>query len=65
MQNVKKTERSINAKGKKIGIVVSRFNEGVTGELLESARKGALEFGIAAKDIIVVSVAGAVEIPYA
>lgn len=46
-----------------IGIVVSRFNESVTEPLLEGARTYLLSKGYAEKDMIIVHVPGAYEIP--
>lgn len=56
-------EGSVNGEGRRIGIVVARFNEQVTRELLAGAHAGLLEHGVADDDITVVRVPGAWEIP--
>ena len=61
--------RRFNFKDKKItfpiGIVVSRFNEEVTGKLLAGAHQRLQELGFDEGQITVVDVPGAVEIPIA
>src|SRR5450432_3519108 len=70
----KNTERTIRAKtvagkldatGLRFGIVVSRFNEFITDRLLRSAYDGLLRSGAVEKDIHIVRVPGAFEIPSA
>ena len=51
--------------GMRIGIVWSRFNEELVRGLVTAADKQLVELGVAAKDIDVVSVPGALEIPLA
>jgi 6,7-dimethyl-8-ribityllumazine synthase len=58
-------EGSLNAAGKRFAIVVSRFNAFITERLLLSACDGLLRSGAAKKDIAVVRVPGAFEIPSA
>lgn len=55
----------LRADGLRVGVVVSRFNEVVTRRLLEGAEDGLLRHGVAAEDIDVAWVPGAVEIPLA
>ena len=52
-------------KGKRIGIVVSRFNDLITKQLLEGARDCLLKNGVETDDIVVAWVPGAWEIPAA
>ena len=52
----------VDASGFKIGIVVSRFNQGITDTLLEGALEALAEHGADQKLIEVVSVPGALEI---
>ncbi len=54
-------------KGKKlsIGIVQARFNAAITDELARSCREELLLLGVAEKDISIVQVPGALEIPVA
>ena len=47
----------------RLGIVASRFNEDISGKLLDRARAEAEKLGI--KDCVVVKVPGALEIPLA
>jgi 6,7-dimethyl-8-ribityllumazine synthase len=49
--------------GLRIGVVWSRFNEPIVRQLLTACDKQLVEQGVAAKDIDVVSVPGALEIP--
>ena len=47
----------------RVGIVVGRFNELVTRQLLQGARDGLLRHGVSADDVDVAWVPGAFEIP--
>ncbi len=58
-------EGELDASGKRFAIVVSRFNAFITERLLLSAFDGLLRTGAAKKDIPVVRVPGAFEIPSA
>jgi 6,7-dimethyl-8-ribityllumazine synthase len=49
----------------RVAIVVSRFNDFVTGRLLDGARAALGEAGVAAADVEVLHVPGAFEIPMA
>ena len=49
----------------RVAIVVSRFNDFVTGRLLDGARAALADAGVAAADIEVLHVPGAFEIPMA
>lgn len=49
--------------GLRVGVVWSRFNEPIVQELLTACDKQLVELGVAAADIDVVSVPGALEIP--
>jgi 6,7-dimethyl-8-ribityllumazine synthase len=51
--------------GLRIGIVWSRFNEEIVKALVTACDKQLVELGVAAEDIDVVSVPGALEIPLA
>jgi 6,7-dimethyl-8-ribityllumazine synthase len=55
----------LNAQGRAFGIVVARFNDFVTGKLLEGAVDTLVRMGAAEGDITVVWVPGAFEIPVA
>ncbi len=55
--------RSLSGKGLRFGIVVSRFNRGITVRLLEGARRGLRAAGV--EGIVVQWVPGAFEIPLA
>jgi len=56
-------EGELQAKGLKFGIVISRFNEFITGKLLDGAKDALLRHGAKEDDIEVVKVPGAFEIP--
>ena len=62
---VRAIEESLDATGKHFAVVVSRFNAFITERLLLSACDGLLRSGAKQKDIAVVRVPGAFEIPLA
>ena len=62
---LKALEGKLNADGKRFAIVVSRFNAFITDRLLQSAFDGLVQCGAKAKDIKIVRVPGAFEIPSA
>jgi len=55
----------LQAKGLKFAIIVSRFNDFITGKLLDGAVDALLRHGARDEDIDVVKVPGAFEIPLA
>lgn len=63
--NVPALEGRLDASGKRFAIVVSRFNSFITERLLLSACDGLIRTGARKKDIDVVRVPGAFEIPSA
>lgn len=56
-------EGNLDARGIKIGIIVSRFNNFITEKLLDGAVEGLKSHGSEADDITVIRVPGAFEIP--
>jgi 6,7-dimethyl-8-ribityllumazine synthase len=64
-RQVRKIQGSRSARGLKFGIVVSRFNEALTRELLDNALKALKARGAILKNIYVVHVPGAFELPLA
>jgi 6,7-dimethyl-8-ribityllumazine synthase len=62
---IKTIEGNLSATGKRFGIVVSRFNEFITERLFRSAFDGLSRCGAKRKDIHVIRVPGAFEIPSA
>ena len=58
-------EAGLHAQGKKFGIIVSRFNDFITGRLLEGAVDALTRSGAEDADITVIKVPGAFEIPMA
>jgi 6,7-dimethyl-8-ribityllumazine synthase len=58
-------EGELDASGRRFAIVVARFNAFITERLLQSACDGLLRTGAAKKDIDIVRVPGAFEIPLA
>ena len=54
-----------SAKGLKVGIVASRFNEKIVNGLLTGALSAAAKAGADEKDLVIVRVPGAWEIPFA
>ena len=63
--NCKEISGQLNAKGLKFGIVVSRFNDLFTGQLLKGAVDCLLRHGGEEKNIEIVWVPGAYELPLA
>ena len=57
-------EGKLVAKGKKFGIVVSRFNEFISSKLLDGALDGLLRHGVEDDEIEVSWVSGSFEIPH-
>lgn len=56
-------EGKLDARGMKIGIIVSRFNNFITQKLLDGALEGLKSHGTEEDDITVIHVPGAFEIP--
>jgi 6,7-dimethyl-8-ribityllumazine synthase len=56
-------ESNLDGKGLRVGIVMSRFNIDVCEGLLSACTAGLLKHGVAAVDIRIATVAGALEIP--
>jgi len=55
----------LSGKGLKFGIVASRFNEFITGRLVDGALDGLQRHGVADSDIEILKVPGAYEVPLA
>jgi len=53
------------APGRRVGIIVARFNDNVTGEMLEACRSTLEEFGVGSDAVDVYWVPGAWELPQA
>jgi len=56
-------EGMLLGKGLKFGLVVSRFNEFITGKLLEGAQDALLRHGVNGEDVEIAWVPGSFEIP--
>lgn len=61
----KTIEGHLTGEGYRFGIVVSRFNDFITGKLLEGALDALYRHGVREEDIVVVRVPGSFEIPMA
>ena len=59
------TDRRMNGRSLRIGIVQARFNEDVTNALVQACRAELLALGVAEKNIELVQVPGALEVPLA
>jgi 6,7-dimethyl-8-ribityllumazine synthase len=59
------TDRRMNGRSLRIGIVQARFNEDVTNALAQACRAELLALGVAEKNITLVQVPGALEVPVA
>jgi 6,7-dimethyl-8-ribityllumazine synthase len=62
---VKIIQGELSGKGLKFGIVAARFNDFITGRLVEGALDGLQRHGVAENDIEIVKVPGSYEIPLA
>lgn len=58
-------EGNLNAEGRKVAIVASRFNEFITARLIEGALDALTRHGVIDADIAICRVPGAFEIPQA
>ena len=58
-------EAGLQAQGKKFGIIASRFNDFITARLLDGAIDALIRSGADDKDITILKVPGAFEIPLA
>ena len=56
---------TLDGSGLRIGIVASRFNEAIVGQMLDGTQARLLALGVADEDISLAWVAGAFEIPLA
>ena len=59
------TDSRLNGKKLTIGMVQARFNEAITNELAQACRAELLALGVAEKNIDLVQVPGALEVPVA
>ena len=62
---IKKLTPDVNGAGKKIGIVLSRFNSPIGGHLLKGAQAALREAGVTDTSVLLVTVPGALETPLA
>jgi len=60
---VKKLDLNLDGKGMRIGIVLSRFNPEIGNGLLAACESELLKLGVAAEDIVLATVPGALETP--
>jgi len=63
VRRIERRKGHLIARGRRFGIVVSRFNEPLTDRLLEGCLDTLVRHGASSKDIIVAEVPGAFEIP--
>lgn len=63
--DIEEIEPDLNGAGLRIGIVMSRFNQGVGEGLLSSCTAALVKHGVRAGDIRIVTVPGALEVPLA
>ncbi|MGZ8272113.1 MAG: 6,7-dimethyl-8-ribityllumazine synthase [Methylophilus sp.] len=54
---------NLDGKGKKIGVVLSRFNQNIGDGLLKACHQELIKLGVKAEDITIATVPGALEIP--
>lgn len=60
---MKKIAPNLDGTGKKIGIVLSRFNDNIGAGLLQACEQELLKLGVKAEDITLATVPGALETP--
>ena len=60
---MKTISQNLDGTGKKIGIVLSRFNDNIGAVMLKACEQELLKLGVKADDITVASVPGALETP--
>jgi 6,7-dimethyl-8-ribityllumazine synthase len=63
VKNNKSFEGNLLGEGLKFGIIVARFNDFITGKLLDGAQDALLRHGVSEEDIEVTWVPGSFEIP--
>ena len=63
--DIEELDPSLDGKGLRIGIVLSRFNQDVGEGLLSACTAALVKQGVRASDILIVSVPGALEVPLA
>jgi len=62
-RKITEVEPNLNAAGMRVGLVMSRFNEDIGEGLLSGCSAELLRLGVAASDIHLLTVPGAIEIP--
>ena len=62
---MKKYEGDLQAKGLKFAIIISRFNEFITGKLLDGAVDALVRHGASEQNIDIIKVPGSFELPLA
>jgi 6,7-dimethyl-8-ribityllumazine synthase len=63
--NIAESDTRLNGKRLSIGIVQARFNADITNALANACKKELASLGVAEKDIVHVTVPGALEVPVA
>lgn len=63
MENIRTLEGGVDAPGARVGVVATRWNENVINGLLQGALETLAECQVAEKDITVIRVPGAFEVP--
>jgi 6,7-dimethyl-8-ribityllumazine synthase len=62
---MKKYEGELQAKGLKFAVIISRFNEFITGKLLDGAVDALIRHGASEQNIDIIKVPGSFELPLA
>jgi 6,7-dimethyl-8-ribityllumazine synthase len=65
MSDVTRIPSNPSGDGRRVGVVVSRFNRAIGDVLLGGAMRALREAGVAERDVVVVTVPGALETPLA
>jgi 6,7-dimethyl-8-ribityllumazine synthase len=65
MSDVTRIPSNMSGDGRRVGVVVSRFNGAIGDKLLAGALRALAEAGVTERDTVVVSVPGALESPLA
>jgi len=65
MKTAQSQPTNLNGKGLRIAIILSRYNDGIGSELLKNTHETLLSHGVKERDIKVLRVPGALELPLA
>jgi 6,7-dimethyl-8-ribityllumazine synthase len=65
MSDLRRIPSNLSGDGRRVGVVMSRYNPAIGDKLLAGALRALAEAGVAERDIVIVGVPGALETPLA